>query len=79
MDPSDRVRSDLHLERCGKSVRELEKAAVERARKGQFVQVIDAVEENISVRARWGGDSPMELVGMLQVCDPISYHVAKIR
>jgi hypothetical protein len=50
MDPSDRVRSDLHLERCGKSVRELEKAAVERARKGQFVQVIDAVEENISVR-----------------------------
>ena len=67
MDSSDRVRSDLHRDRCEKRVKELEKIAVECARKGQYVQVIDAVEENISVRARWGGDSPMELVGMLQV------------
>ena len=67
MDPLTRVRSDLHRERCEKSVKELEKIAVDRAKKGQFVQVIDAVEENISVRARWGDDSPMELVGMLQV------------
>jgi hypothetical protein len=67
MDHSDRVRSEHHLERCDKLVKELEKTAVAHARKGAFLEVIDAVEENIATRARWGADSLTELVGMLQV------------
>ncbi len=70
MDHADRVRSELHLERCDKLVKELEKTAIAHARKGAFLEVIDAVEENIATRARWGSDSLTELVGMLQVLLP---------
>jgi hypothetical protein len=66
MDTTERVRSDFHLERCETKVKDLERAAVLHARKGRFVDVIDDVEENVTVRARWGSDSPLELVGMLQ-------------
>jgi hypothetical protein len=59
---------DAKRKHAEQRVAECERAAAKAVSQGRFMDTIEAVENNICLRARGGIDSPSDLLCMLQVC-----------